>query len=157
MKIFKILLIVIFFCNISCAQSKLELLQGSWKENIADFESYVVVENNSWYSITVLDGEIDVSVELLGFYNTSEADSINPKNLLNNGDYVVFLTPRTSIKNYNTSIKGNYYKFYEYDINKDYFVYYANNPVALSKIDKLPDSIYEEFLERKKDFPQFRK
>lgn len=150
MKSFKIILFLLAYCHLACSQNSIEIAQGVWEEDVEGFDSYIVVENSQWYSITILDGNTDVSKELFGFYDDFDADSINPKDLSKSGRYIVFLMPRSSIKDYNTYLKRGYYNFYEYDLDENYFIYYANNPVTLNKIDALPKDVQKVF-EKKKD------
>lgn len=145
MKKFILFSLLLAYCHISYTQNSLQNAQGVWEEETEGFKSYIVIENHYWYSIIILDGITDVSKELFGFYDNFETERINPKNLSDSGRYVVFLMPRSSIKDYNVDIKRGYYNFYEYDLNEDNFIYYANDPVVLKKIDALPKSIQKDF------------
>ena len=104
---------LLMFWNVSCAQTSLELAQGIWEEEVEGFQSYIVVEDDYWYSITILDGSIDISIDWFGFYDNFEADRIHPNDLSDTGRYVVFLTYRKSINNYNTDLERGYFRFYE--------------------------------------------
>ncbi|ADR22188.1 hypothetical protein [Marivirga tractuosa] len=137
--------------HVSYSQNSLDKAQGFWEEETEGFESYIVIENHYLYSITIFEGVMDISKELFGFYDDSEASRINPKNLSDSGKYAVFLIYRSSIKNYNDSIKRGYYNFYEYDLNDDYFIYYANVPVVLKKIETLPKNIQKDFETKKSE------
>lgn len=156
LKNFKIVLLLLACCHLSCAQNSLKITQGVWEEEVEGFESYIVTENHHWYSITILDGSIDVAKEFFGFYDDFEADSINPKDLSESGRYVVFLMYRSSIKDYNTELKRGYYNFYEYDLDEDYFIYYANDPVTLNKIDALPEDIQKVFEKKKAELAHIK-
>ena len=153
MKNFKATLILSILWNVGCSQTSLELTQGYWKEDTEELQSYVVVENHHWYSITVLDGEADVSVEWFGFYDNFEADSIHPSDLSSTGNYVVFLIHRKSIDDYNTHLERGYFNFYEYDLDERYFTYYANEPVIFDKINSLPEDIHKKFEKAKQNLP----
>lgn len=156
MKRFKIILLLMACCHLSCAQNSLKIVQGVWKEEVEGFDSYIVIENHHWYSITILDGSTDVSKELFGFYDDFEADSINPNDLSERGRYVVFLMHRSTIKDYNTYLKRGYFNFYEYDLDEDYFVYYTNDRVTLNKIDALPEDIQKIFEKKKAELAHIK-
>lgn len=156
MRHIELTIILISFCNIGCAQTDLELTQGFWEEEVEGFQSYVVVEDNYWYSVTLIDGSIDVSREWFGFYNKFDSDSIHPKSLSDTGRYIVFLADRKSIKDYDTSLERGYFNFYEFDLDDDYFVYYGNSPVTLDRIDSLPEKVNTYFLQEREKMDKTR-
>lgn len=156
MKNLKVTLLLLVFWNVGCAQTSLKIAQGVWKEEVEAFKSYIVIENHTWYSITILEGSIDVSKEFFGFYNDFEADSIQLSDLAENGKYLVFLTPRNSIKDYRTYLKRSYFNFFEYDLDNDYFIYYGNDPVRLNKIEALPKDIQKVFDKKKAELDHIK-
>ena len=136
-------IIILMFCNIGCGQSNLE------KEETKDIESYVVIQNHNWYSITRFDNAIDVSKEWIGFYDDYENNSIHPKKLVEDGKYLAFLAYRNSIEDYDKQLDRGYYNLYEYDLDNDYFIYYGNNPNSFNRIDSLPADIQKVFDKKK--------
>ena len=142
---------MIAYVSSSAQTTSLDFCQGTWQEEVdGDFESYIFIENNNWYSIIVIDEKIVVSKDFFGFLDNFDLDSIKATNLLKSGQYLVYLVYRKSIKNYNSYIKRAYCKFFSYDIGSDYLVYYANQPVSLNRIDSLPKNITSVFEEKKK-------
>lgn len=142
--------------NVSCAQTSLQVAQGIWKEDVEGFESYIVAEGNNWYSIVKIDGEVDISKEFFGFFDDFEVDSLNVLALDSDGQYLVFLSNRESIKDYRVDLPRKYFNFYSYDLDDDYFIYYANQPISLTKIDSLPEDIQEVFEKRKKELAHIK-
>ena len=140
-----LILIINLIAVMAYGQSNLELLQGYWKEEIKGIESYMVVQRHYWFSITVVENEIDISIEWVGFYEDFDVKNLNPRNIASDGRYLVFLAHRNTIENYDSSLPRKYYKFYEYDLDEDYFIYYANQPISLNRLDKLPPIIQKAF------------
>jgi len=142
--------------SFGCAQTSLQLTQGVWEEEVDDFSSYVVAEENHWYSIIEIDGEIDVTKGWFGFYDNFEADSLLTISLKDSGKYLVFLSYRKSIKNYSVSLPRKYFNFYSYDLDEDYFIYYGNNPVTLNKVEALPAHLQKVFEKKKAELADIR-
>jgi hypothetical protein len=155
MKYLAILACTLVSCKTVQSQTSLESAQGIWKEQIEDFESYIVIDNHNWYSITVLDGEVDVSLDWFGFIDSKPQETLNPKGLGGAGRYLVFLAYRKSISSYDESLDVNYYDFYDYDLGSSSFTYYAGDPVSLTRLDELPKEISEQFILQKVNLAYF--
>ncbi|WP_416865763.1 MAG: hypothetical protein ACMVP2_26030 [Imperialibacter sp.] len=156
MKYLAILIFVVTAQTVSYGQTSLASLQGIWKEHVDGFESYVVINGHNWHTITILDGEVDVSLDWFGFLDSKDLEVLNPRSLADTGMHIVFLTYRKSIPSYNDSLDINYYNFYQYDLGGNSFTYYANYPVSLTRLESLPQSVLKQFDIQKSTLTYFK-
>jgi len=151
-------ILISFSISFSCfSQTNIETLQGVWEIDIeGNYRSFVVIEENIWYSIVSRNHEISVSKDLFGFYDNVDIDRLSPWNLFDSGrylfillqDYVELLNPSSP------EFPVGYYMHFSYDLDGDYFVYYANQPVSLNRIDSLPSNISIIFEKKKKELSE---
>ena len=129
--------------------SPIEILQGIW-EMEGEVEAYMIFENRINYSIVVLDGNVIVRKRFFGFFdpNSISGDSLDLRDLADDGPYFTIFTSKYE---HGRFVYDRYSDFdeYSYDLDEDYFIYYANNPVTLNKIDALPKDIKKVFDKKK--------
>ena len=117
----------------------------------SNIESYMIFEDRINYSIVNLDGNVIVRKRLFGFLNTISSDSIDIRELEDDGAHFVIFTgkyePGKFVYNRHSDFND-----YSYDLDEDYFIYYANEPVTLNKLDTLPKNIQKVFEKRKFEF-----
>ena len=133
--------------DVNRPDQSLEILQGIW-EIESDIESYMVFEERINYSIVNMDGNVIVRKRLFGFLSSISGDSIDIRNLKSDGVRFVIFTGKYKLGQF-VYHRHSDFDDYSYDLEEDYFIYYANDPVILNKIDRLPDKI-QKVLDKKK-------
>lgn len=144
-----------FLLCISFAQDdQVKTLQGIWEVE-GDVESYMVFNNRVNYSIIVLNHKTIIRKRFFGFLENTSGDTLDIRELEEKGEYFFLFTG-----NY---VKGQflYHRYqdfdeYTYDLDEDYFVYYANDPVMLNRIEALPSRIQKIFDERKEELSKIK-
>lgn len=137
----------------------LNKIQGVWKES-SDVSSYMIFEGHAEYDVVMLNsGTILVNKYYCGFANDVSGDSLDIRKLGKSGKYFVVFTRSYKKEKF---LYDNYKNFlhYEYDLGDDYFLYIAEDPISLSKINSLPEKVKKVFEEKRKTldnepFPNF--
>jgi hypothetical protein len=161
----KIMILFSFLLSACIAQSTIstvsnqgiqtkQRLQGIWEVE-GDTEAYMIFEGRVNYSIINLDGNIIVRKRLFGFLESIPKDSIDIRNLQDDGVHFIIFTgkykPGKFVYNQHSDFND-----YSYDLDEDYFIYYGNDPVTLNKIDSLPKNIQEVFEKKKAELAHIK-
>ncbi len=107
------------------------------------------------YSIVNIDGNVVVRKRFFGFVDVTSDDSIDIRNIKDSGANFIVFTGRHETGKF---VYNRYsdFNFYSYDLDKNHFVYYGNDPVVLNRINALPSNIQKVFKKKKVEFNYIR-